>query len=121
MDDLQYQTAIFNYRTDSFVDTPKKKANPDDILILDGIFLFRPELKDYWDVKIFVDVPFTITVPRAIKRDSGDETKLQYEKRYVPGQKLYLQEAQPIEQADIIIDNSDFENPSMKILKDTNF
>lgn len=119
VNDLQYQTSIFNHHTDSFVDTPKMKANHNDVLIFDGIFLFRPELKDYWDVKIFVDVPFSVTIPRAIKRD-GDEAKVQYEKRYVPGQKLYLQEAQPMEQADIIIDNSDFENPSIKTLRGRN-
>jgi uridine kinase len=113
--DLKYRTAVYDYRTNSPVDVPEKTASPEDILIVDGIFLFRPELKDYWDIKIFVDVPFSVTVPRAIKRDAdGNEeaTRMHYEKRYVAGQQLYFQDAQPKEQADIVIDNTDFNNPS---------
>ena len=115
---LEYKTTIFDYRTDSSVDSPTQIASSNDILIVDGIFLFRPELQDYWDMKVFVDVPFSVTVPRAIKRDSDGneaEVRMQYEKRYVPGQKLYFEDAQPKGKADIVIDNTDFENPSIQL------
>ncbi len=55
-----------------------------------------------------------------MERDGDTDAKDLYEKRYTAGQKLYLKEAKPIDQADIVIDNSDFENPSMDIIKDTN-
>ncbi len=115
---LEYKTAYFDYRTNSPIDVSAQNAATDDILIVDGIFLFRPELLNFWDMKIFVDVPFSITVPRAVIRDGeGDEseTREQYEKRYVPGQVLYFDDANPKEQADIVIDNSDFENPSITV------
>jgi len=83
---------------------------------MDGVFLFRPELAGYWDLKIFVEADFKITVSRATKRDgyylgSDQEIQDKYNQRYVPGQLLYFQEAQPQEKADIIIGNSDFEIP----------
>jgi uridine kinase len=115
---LQYKTAVFDYRTDSEVVLPVQTANKDSILIMEGIFLFRPELVNYWDIKIFVDVDFKITVKRAVKRATereyiGAEQEIldKYEKRYIPGQQLYFDQAQPKEKADIVIDNSDFENP----------
>jgi len=113
---LQYKKAIFDFKTDSEVVLPVQTANKDSILIMDGVFLFRPELADYWDLKIFVEADFKITVSRATKRDGyylGSEQEIQdkYNQRYVPGQLLYFQEAQPQEKADIIIGNSDFENP----------
>ena len=116
--ELQYKTGVFDYRTDSEVVLPVQTATRDSILIMEGIFLFRPELINYWDIKIFVDADFKITVKRAIKRAAereyiGAEKEIldKYEKRYIPGQQLYFEKAQPKEKADIIIDNSDFENP----------
>ena len=82
--------------------------------------MFRPELVNYWDIRIFVDVDFKITVKRAVKRATeieyiGAEQEIldKYEKRYIPGQQLYFEQAQPKEKADIIINNSDFENPEI--------
>ena len=117
---LQYKTAVFDYRTDSEVVLPVQTATKDSILIMEGIFLFRPELVNYWDIRIFVDVDFKITVKRAVKRATeieyiGAEQEIldKYEKRYIPGQQLYFEQAQPKEKADIIINNSDFENPEI--------
>jgi len=113
---LQYKKAIFDFKTNSEVVLPVETANKDSILIMDGVFLFRPELTDYWDLKIFIEADFKITVSRATKRDGyylGSEQKIldKYKQRYVPGQQLYFEESQPQEKADIIIENSDFENP----------
>ena len=116
---LQYKKAIFDFKTDSEVVLPIQTANEDSILIMDGVFLFRPELLNYWDLKIFVEADFKTTVSRATKRDGyylGSEQEIldKYNQRYVPGQQLYFQEARPQEKADIIIENSDFENPVIK-------
>jgi uridine kinase len=115
---LKYKEAAFDYRADAEVFAPGKKADKDAILIMDGIFLFRPVLLKYWDIKIFLDVRFDVTLQRAIKRaaeykstDSEQEIIDLYKRRYIPGQKLYLQEAAPRENADILIDNTNFENP----------
>ena len=115
-ENLQYKKAIFDFKTDSEVVLPVETANKDSILIMDGVFLFRPELADYWDLKIFIEADFKITVSRATKRDGyylGSEQEIldKYNQRYVPGKQLYFQEAHPQETADIIIENSDFENP----------
>src|SRR3989338_8531755 len=45
---LQYKKAIFDFKTDSEVVLPVETANKDSILIMDGVFLFRPELVNYW-------------------------------------------------------------------------
>ncbi len=115
---LQYKTAVFDYRTDLEVVSPVKTATKDSILIMEGVFLFRPELANYWDIKIFIDVDFKITIKRAVKRTAeiehiGTEQEIldKYKKRYIPGQQIYFEQAHPKEKANIVIDNSDFENP----------
>ncbi|MEK6874224.1 MAG: hypothetical protein AABX52_00555 [Nanoarchaeota archaeon] len=118
---LKYQTAIFDYKTDSKIILPVQTATNNAILVMDGIFLFRPELVNYWDIKIFIDVDFKITLKRVIKRSDevlylGTEQDIinKYNQRYIPGQQIYFEQANPKEKADIIIDNSDFQNPVIK-------
>jgi uridine kinase len=118
--DLKYKEAVFDYRTDDEVNLPSKKADKDEILIMDGIFLFRPELLNYWDIKIFLDADFDVILQRAIKRakdqgalDSEQDITDIYNRRYIPGQKLYFQEAAPKEKADILIDNTNYQNPAI--------
>lgn len=113
---LHYKKAIFDFKTDSIVDSPTQIANQNSILIMDGVFLFRPELALYWDFKIFIDADFAITIERAKKRDAyylGSEQEIldKYAHRYIPGQKLYFDEANPKDHSDIVINNNDFENP----------
>lgn len=116
---LKFKERVFDYRIDEEVNVPSKKAEKDAILIMDGVFLFRPELICYWDIKIFLDVGFDVTVPRAVRRAKVRESLIGSEQgiidiyncRYVPGQKLYFQEASPQEKADILVNNNNYDNP----------
>ena len=120
---LEYKTKTFDYKSDSEIFQANSTASNNSILLMEGIFLFRKELVNYWDLKIFLDVDFKHTVPRAVERDkvkkeSKEEQELvdeKYRLRYIPGQKMYLKEAQPRECADIVIDNSDFDEPRLNI------
>jgi uridine kinase len=116
---LKYRQAAFNLKDNISIPEIWYKAPANAVLLFDGVFLLRPELIQYWDFSIFLDVDFRISVPRAVQRDilSGDQNwnantlQARYERRYVPGQQLYLREARPQEQASIIVDNNDYQNP----------
>lgn len=115
---LEYKESAFDFLTDSKVETKTKKADRNSILLFEGVFLFRPELNKFWDYRMFVDVGFNTTIKRAAKRDQyylGSEQEIinKYRTRYIPGQKLYLTEAKLKEKANVIINNSDFETPSL--------
>jgi len=113
-----FRRAIFDFRIDSEVILAHERAAPDAILLFDGVFLLRRELRSYWDLSAFVDADFETTIARAQVRDRelfGDvaAVRQQYESRYVPGQRLYL-EQEPRHFADIVVFNSDFNNPRME-------
>ncbi len=114
----QFRRAIFDFRTDAPIDAPLEEAPPDAVLLFDGVFLLRPELRDYWDFSVFVRADFKITVKRAEECDSylfgtAADVRLRYERRYIPGQRLYLSEAEPEHWASVVIDNDDPANPSI--------
>jgi len=113
---------IFDFRNDSSVFTEDELVSSDSILLFDGVFLHRSKLLEYWDLSIFLDVPFETTVARAMKRDTylfGDESKVQerYKTRYVPGQLIYLKEMNPKDHASIVIDNSVIEDATILFIR----
>lgn len=113
-----FRRAVFDYRTDVAVDLPYEEASADAVLIFDGVFLLRPELASSWDLAIWVDAPFDVTVERAVARDARDggsgELRRAYVRRYVPGQRIYLERCRPKQQADIVVNNTDFSRPEFE-------
>jgi len=87
------------------------------IIIFEGVFLFRKEFSPYIDYKIFIDVSFRESKNRARVRDVpiyGEEVLKKYDEKYLPAQKKYLDEFSPLEVADLIIDNNNWEYPKIK-------
>src|SRR5206468_5878253 len=58
-----YRSAVFDHVTNSPVPVRTDAAPEGSVLILDGLFLHRQELRDTWDFSIFLDAPFEITIP----------------------------------------------------------
>jgi uridine kinase len=89
------------------------------LLVFDGVFLLRPELGDVWDFRIFASVSVEECLRRAVARDaaafgSEEEVVRRYRARYIPGQALYLAEAQPVETADAVVVNDDPARPLLR-------
>ena len=108
--------SAFDFKTEQETAAEELTVTNDHILIFEGVFLFRPELIRYWDVKIFVEIDFETSLNRALERDlylfgSREEIEKRYNERYIPGQKIYLVSETPQQKADIVIDNNDFMNP----------
>jgi uridine kinase len=105
---LRYRTAVFDHRTDRPAETAEERAETDSVLVADGIFLHRPELRRYWDFSVFLDVRFEVSIPRGARRGEGSADPLAPEnRRYVEGQRLYLRECDPKAHATIVVDYDD--------------
>jgi uridine kinase len=108
----RYRTVVFDCALDRPVTSPQYFAPDGAILIFDGLFLNRDELRDYWDVSIFLDVPFEIATKRCAQRDGVvADYRHPSNRRYIQGETRYLQECRPQDRASIVIDNSDFLRP----------
>jgi uridine kinase len=108
----RYRAVIFDHRTDLPVSSAEAQALPGSILILDGIFLHRPELRDVWDFSIFLATAFDISVSRCAERDgTSPDPAAAANRRYVEGQQLYLRTCNPRARATLTIDNNDLSAP----------
>jgi uridine kinase len=109
-----YCVAIFDHVTNSPVPLRWSSAEPRSVLVFDGIFLHRAELRDAWDLSIFLDAPFGVTIPRGAGRGPGwgsADVGAPSNQRYIEGQRLYLRENEPQTLANVVIDYSDLANP----------
>lgn len=111
----RYLPAVFDHIADSAVNVKVRQASPGDILLFDGIFLHRPELRHYWDLSIYLDVRFEQSIPRLAARDGGPSNlDAPLNRRYVEGQQRYLDGTRPAERASIVIDNNEPAHPVIR-------
>lgn len=107
-----YRTAAFDHRADAPVNAPLEHATPGAILVFDGIFLHRPELRGYWDCSVFLQVDFGVSVGRIARRDGGSpDPQDAANRRYIDGQRLYISTCMPQRHATLVIDNTDLAAP----------
>ncbi len=112
-----FVTAVFDVESDTQVHSEPQAAGAGALLLVDGIFLQRPELRGQWNAAVFLDVPFEVSVPRGNARFSGSpdgDPRSAANHRYVEGQRLYLAEARPAEHATWVVDNSDLDRPVLR-------
>ena len=77
------------------------------IVIIEGVFLQRNELKDVFDYMIYIDIPEEIRLDRVLERDgyigNKEQIKAKYDNRYFPAEHHYTAVCSPAENADYII------------------
>ena len=107
-----FQLAAFDVARDAPVESQWVTAPRDAVLVVDGIFLHRPELRDLWDWSLWLDVPEEAACARMALRDGTDpDPAAPSQARYRQGQELYLRESEPLAAASVIVDNSDLAHP----------
>lgn len=79
------------------------------VVLVEGIFLFKPQYRKYFDLAIWIDCSFPTALARAIDRAqeglSPANTIAVYDTVYFPAQKIHLTQDRPKENADLIFEN----------------
>jgi uridine kinase len=107
-----YRRRHHDLATDAFVDDPTAPVPERGVLVLDGVFAQREELRGCWDLVVWLQVPVEERVRRLAERDGvradpGHDDQL----RYVEAQRIYRDASDPVGSADIVVDNTDPERP----------
>ncbi|MDF5733757.1 MAG: hypothetical protein PUP92_38745 [Rhizonema sp. PD38] len=119
---LTYQTQSLDLEADIPVNSEPQLAAKNAILVVDGTFLFKEKLNDYWDFRIFVHTDFEIALKRGVQRDKtrlGGEsaTEKRYLERYHKASAVYLNNCHPISKAQAVVNNNDINEPELKLLE----
>jgi uridine kinase len=112
--DGRFRRAAFDHRRDEPVAAPLEAAPAGAILVLDGLFLHRRELREVWDFSVFLQVDFATSYARMARRDGCPaDPDAPTNRRYRDGQLRYLRECRPAEHASAVVDNTDVEHPRL--------
>ncbi|WP_090820123.1 uridine kinase [Arthrobacter sp. yr096] len=103
----EYRAAVTDLQADVTIELAPREAPDNALVLVEGMFLHRAELLGWWDYSIFLDVPFAETARRMALRDgSNPDPEHPSMQRYVGGQRLYFESAQPWARATRVIDNT---------------
>ncbi|PWC07281.1 uridine kinase [Mycetocola zhujimingii] len=102
-----FQLAGFDEKRDTGEELRWVTGPKDAVLIVDGVFLHRPELRGLWHYSIWLDVPFSEAYRRLAESLGADpDPQAASNARYVGGQQLYQREANPRTSATAVVNNS---------------
>src|ERR1051326_3845034 len=80
-----------------------------DIILVEGIFLFKQAYRSLFDLAIWVECSFPTALARAIERGQEGLTPAKtiaaYETIYFPAQRIHFERDDPRATADVILDN----------------
>jgi uridine kinase len=116
----QYSVKSHDLSTDLYVDIPPETAQQNSVLIIDGTFLFKRDLREELDFKIFVHTDFDVALERGSLREQHalgglENAKKVFQERYHPASRMYLKECEPAKYADVIVRNNDLDQPELII------
>ena len=72
------------------------------LVLIEGVYMLRPELRDLYDLRVWVDCPRQIRLARGIARD-GEAWRPRWEQDWMPSEDRYVAECQPIAIADVVV------------------
>jgi len=77
-----------------------------DLILLEGIFLFRREHQQRYDFRLWIDCSFDTALERALSRAQeglpSAETIAAYERIYFPAERVHFERDNPLDSADLI-------------------
>lgn len=107
-----FQLVAFDAARDVSVESQWVTAPRDAVLVVDGLFLHRPELRSLWHWSVWLDVPEQIAFARLAATDGSDpDPAAPVNARRHEGHELYLRDARPQGAASAIVDNADPDHP----------
>jgi Uridine kinase len=106
--------AVRNMGTDDFTDTITLSTDMETVVIVEGVLLYIPQIRDLFDYKILLDIGYDEIIRRGLERDVplyGEEIMSLYTDLLIPVQQIYADRCAIYDLCDMIIDNTDFLNP----------
>ncbi len=116
----RFRSAHIDPLTQRHIESATGVAAENAVMRVDGVFLFRPELNDLWDFRIFVDIDVAQVLERGARRDevwmgSHAAAVALYRERYIPSEEIYVAAVGPHALANVIVDDRDLTAPRIVV------
>jgi uridine kinase len=79
-------------------------VEPHGVVIVEGVCALHRDLRDAYDLRLWLDTPRETCLERAIARD-GEAARRVWEERWIPGEERYIAIDRPQAAADLVVDS----------------
>jgi len=102
---------VFDLERDTVTRLEQRDLDGPTIVILEGVFLLRPEVSDAIDYSLVLECDDSTVLERASRRDeylfgSEEQIRERYLAKYLPGQRIYEALCAPSARANSVIDHN---------------
>lgn len=117
----RYRTSVIDLGTDTATAEPVRGAPEDAVLVVDGTFLQRPDIRDLWDERVWVDTPLEVARRRGVERDGDtlggpEAAERLFAKRYHAAAQIYIDAVAPAERATVVFGNEHPEHARLQFM-----
>ncbi len=113
-----YRRRWHDLATDADLDEPAEGVPERGVLVVDGVFAQRAELRDAWDLVVYLDAPDEVRAARMAARDGGSaDLDHPDQVRYLEAQRLYRDLVDPRSRADVVVDVTDLTQPRLLLAR----
>jgi len=115
---FKYKEKIHDVESDKVLNSPWNTIGLETIILVEGSFSLRKELRSYFDCKIYLDVDLKTSENRGSLRDASlfgteKEARRLIKERYHEAHKIHLQENEPSKHCNFLINNENPEHPKI--------
>ncbi len=120
------RVGIFDEPSDQPLEVSEEPVPAEAVLVIDGLFLHRPEVAESWDLSVHLVAGgrresawqdyLTMDLPADLRERAAEieqRVTRARRRRYVEGQALYEREVAPLDRANLVIDNDDLARPEL--------
>lgn len=88
-------------------------------VLIEGVYALLPDLRDFYDFKVWVETPYDIRLKRGVERD-GEGMRSRWTDDWMPSEQRYIDTLKPQNAANLVLDGSGHANPadSMMVIRD---
>lgn len=113
-----YRHRWHDLATDADLDEPAEDVPARGVLVFDGVFAQRAELRDAWDLVVYLDAPDEVRAARMAARDGGSaDLDHPDQARYLEAQRIYRELVDPRSSADVLVDLADLTQPRLLLAR----
>lgn len=88
----------YDWSTEALAEQPAA-IRPEGVIVFDGVYSHRPQLRGYWDIAVFVDTPAEVRAQRLkVRADDPD-----WVQRWSAAEDWYLTNVDPRSGADVVV------------------
>ena len=111
---LDKQFTLLDVAEDTYTLHRGYSVSAETIVLVEGVFLFRPEIRELIEMFVSLVVREDVVLDRARIRDvpaQGEDVLRKYHTKYLPAQRSYLAQYPSARYAEVVVDNSDWTTP----------